>query len=188
MSDLETGKRGFMLTNDRTFLEPYEQARRDLHEGVLTEAQAVAENGLEDERVDTFRRLVNEWIQKISEPQIRARGSTGSSWIPRSPTRARPSTDDMRGILTDLRKRALDDADTREDEAFALASASKRPGVPRCCAMAIVLALGSRAWIARDIAVTTRQIEEALAATGRLEGLPPLPARRDELRAVFGEP
>jgi CHASE3 domain sensor protein len=50
MVDLETGKRGYLLTGDRTFLSPYEQARKDL-EGVLTEAQAVAENGMEDERV-----------------------------------------------------------------------------------------------------------------------------------------
>jgi len=43
MADLETGKRGFLLTGDRSFLMPYDQARNDL-EGVLTEAQATAEN------------------------------------------------------------------------------------------------------------------------------------------------
>src|SRR5215472_12388422 len=72
MVDLETGKRGFLLTNDRSYLAPYEQARKDL-EGVLTEAQAVAENGMEDERVAAFGRLEREWIDNISEPQIRAR-------------------------------------------------------------------------------------------------------------------
>ncbi|HEY8089786.1 MAG TPA: GAF domain-containing sensor histidine kinase, partial [Polyangiaceae bacterium] len=45
-------------------------------------------------------------------------------------------------------------------------------------------ALGSGAWIARDIAGTTAQLEEALGATGRLERLEPMAARRDELGAV----
>ena len=39
MSDLETGKRGYLLNGDRTFLLPYNNARRDL-EGVLAEAQS----------------------------------------------------------------------------------------------------------------------------------------------------
>ena len=55
MVDLETGKRGYLLTNDSRFLAPYEQARKDL-EGLLVEAQAVAENGMEDERVAAFGR------------------------------------------------------------------------------------------------------------------------------------
>src|SRR5580658_7291754 len=72
MADLETGKRGYLLTGDRTFLAPYEQARNDL-EGLLTEAQDVAEDGMEDERVAAFGRLVHGWIDSVSEPQIRAR-------------------------------------------------------------------------------------------------------------------
>ncbi|HEX3345576.1 MAG TPA: CHASE3 domain-containing protein, partial [Polyangiaceae bacterium] len=71
MSDLETGKRGFLLTSDRTFLDPYNQARKDL-EGVLAEAKGVAETGVEDERVDRFGELVHDWIENISEPQIHA--------------------------------------------------------------------------------------------------------------------
>ena len=53
MVDLETGKRGYLLTGDRTFLAPYEQARQEL-EGLLSEAQDVAEDGMEDERVAAF--------------------------------------------------------------------------------------------------------------------------------------
>ena len=50
--------------------------------------------------------------------------------------------------------------------------------------VAIIIALGSGAWIARDIAGTTAQLEEALGATGRLERLPPMATRRDELGSV----
>jgi signal transduction histidine kinase len=44
--------------------------------------------------------------------------------------------------------------------------------------------LVSGIWIARDLAGAAAMLEEALAATGRLEPLPRLPYRRDELGAV----
>ncbi|MDP9002486.1 MAG: ATP-binding protein [Myxococcota bacterium] len=179
MVDLETGKRGYLLTNDRSFLAPYEQARREF-EGLLAEAQAVAENGMEDERVAAFGRLVREWIKNVSEPQIRARERD----VPDPHTaEGKMLTDEMRGILTDLRRHAMDEADAREQAAFESASASQR-ATRSVLLLAIIIALGSGVWIARDIAGTTAQLEEALAATGRLEPLLPLPQRRDELGAV----
>jgi signal transduction histidine kinase/CHASE3 domain sensor protein len=181
MADLETGKRGYLLTSDQSYLTPYEDARRDL-EGVLAEAQAVAENGREDERVSAFDRLIHDWINTVSEPQIRARKS-GHESDPRASDEGKQLTDAMRKILLDLRKQAIDDADGREQQAFDSAAASQR-ATRSVLVLAIVIALVSGAWIARDIAGTTAQLEEALATTGRLEPLLPMPARRDELGAV----
>jgi signal transduction histidine kinase/CHASE3 domain sensor protein len=181
MVDLETGKRGYLLTGDRAFLEPYEQARKEL-EGLLAEAQNVAENGMEDERVAAFGRLVRDWIDTVSEPQIRAR-KTGKVSDPAVADEGKTRTDEMRGILSDLRRHALDEADAREQAAFDSASASQR-ATRTVLLLAIIIALGSGAWIARDIAGTTAQLEEALAATGRLETIPALPVRRDELGSV----
>ncbi len=181
MVDLETGKRGYLLTGDRTFLAPYEQARRDL-EGLLSEAQDVAENGIEDERVAAFGRLLHDWIENISEPQIDQR-EKGEVPDPASADEGKSRTDEMRGILSDLRRHALDDADERQQIAFDSAGASQR-ATRTVLLLAIIIALGSGAWIARDIAGTTGQLEEALAATGRLETLTNLPDRRDELGAV----
>jgi signal transduction histidine kinase/CHASE3 domain sensor protein len=184
MADLETGKRGFLLTGARTFLEPYEHARREL-EGLLTEAQAVAENGMEDERVAAFARLVHDWIQDVSEPQIlqREKGLVPDAAVA---DEGKSRTDEMRAILSDLRRHALDEADARERAAFESAGDSQR-ATRTALLLAIIIALGSGAWIARDIAGTTAQLEAALAATGRLERLDataPLSGRRDELGAV----
>jgi CHASE3 domain sensor protein len=179
-SDLETGKRGFLLTGNETLLQPYTDARKEL-ETVLIEAQDVAENGVEDERVAAYGRLVKEWMDTISEPQIRARrvGTVDQQIV----DEGKALTDQMRRVLTDLRKHALADADTGEDEAFAEADASKRTTFT-VLMLAIIIALGSGAWIALDIAGTTSRLEEALATTGRLEPIDGLPPRRDELGAV----
>lgn len=181
MVDLETGKRGYLLTGDRTFLAPYEQARSEL-EGLLTEAQAVAENGMEDERVAAFGRMVHDWITDVSEPQIRARERHQVA-DPAASDEGKARTDEMRAILNDLRRHALDDADERQHTAFESANASQR-ATRTVLLFAIIIALASGAWIARDIAGTTGQLEEALAATGRLEAVQMFPTRRDELGAV----
>jgi len=181
MADLETGKRGYLLTGNRSFLDPYEQARKEL-DGVLAEAQGVAENGMEDERVAMFGRLVHEWIQKISEPQIRQR-SAGQTADPEVADEGKTLTDEMRQILAELRKHALTEADDREQAAFDSAAASQR-ATATVLLLAIIIALGSGVWIARDVAGTTALLEEALATTGRLEPLAPMPTRRDELGAV----
>src|SRR5580658_9252940 len=185
MADLETGKRGFLLTGGRTFLEPYEHARREL-EGLLTEAQAVAENGMEAERVAAFGRMVHDWIADVSEPQIaeREKGHVPDAAVA---DEGKSRTDEMRTILSDLRRHALDEADSREHAAFESAADSQR-ATRTVLLLAIIIALGSGAWIARDIAGATAQLELAMSATGRLEPLDPMRStvsmRQDELGAV----
>src|SRR5580658_1578384 len=185
MADLETGKRGFLLTGGRTFLEPYEHARREL-EGLLTEAQAVAENGMEAERVAAFGRMVHDWIADVSEPQIaeREKGHVPDAAVA---DEGKSRTDEMRTILSDLRRHALDEADSREHAAFESAADSQR-ATRTVLLLAIIIALGSGAWIARDIAGATAQLELAMSATGRLEPLDPMrptvSMRQDELGAV----
>ena len=181
MADLETGKRGYLLSGDLSFLTPYDQARHDL-EGVLAEAQATAENGMEDERVAAFGRLVREWIATVSEPQIRAR-RRGPLVDSEMTAAGKTRTDEMRAIVTELRNEALEAASARERAAFKSANDSRR-STTTILGLGIVIALLSGVWIARDLAGAAAQLEEALAATGRLEPLPVLPERRDELGAV----
>jgi signal transduction histidine kinase/CHASE3 domain sensor protein len=181
-SDLETGKRGFLLTGDESFLTPYNQARRDL-EGILVEAQDTAEPGKEDARVADFSRAVHDWMERISEPQIRAR-EQGVQVETEKATEGKVRTDEMRSICSELRTDALNAASEREHQAFESAAASRR-ATTSVLLLAIVIALTSGIWIARDIAGAAGRLEEALAATGRLEPIPLLPDRRDELGAVF---
>lgn len=180
MADLETGKRGYLLTGDRSFLTPYEQARRDL-EGVLLEAQTTAENGMEDERVSSFSRLVRDWLSNVVEPQIRARekGAIDAELA----GRGKSETDAMRVICTELRSEALHAAEARNQAAFRSAVRSRSETTAILLA-SIFIALGSGIWIARDLAGAAAQLEAALAATGKLQALPPLPDRKDELGSV----
>jgi len=181
LSDLETSKRGYLLTGKDQFLAPYEDAKKEL-DSVLIEASATAENGMEDERVAAFGRLIREWITNVSEPQIAA--IKDHKEIPPSLAESgKTRTDTMRDILTELRRHALDAAESRKVQAFESAGASRR-ATSSLIVIAIVLTMGIGIWIARDVATAAAQLEEAMEATGRLEQPPPLEARRDELGAV----
>src|SRR5579859_8192637 len=148
-SDLETGKRGFLLTGDQSFLTPYDQARRILEE-TLSEAQDTAEPGKEDARVADFSRAVHDWMERISEPQIRAR-EQGTPVDTEKTAEGKLRTDEMRSICSELRKDALDAAAARQHQAFESAAAS-RSATTSVLLLAIVIALASGIWIARDIA------------------------------------
>jgi signal transduction histidine kinase/CHASE3 domain sensor protein len=182
-SDLETGKRGFLLTGDESFLTPYNQARRDL-EGILLQAQDTAEPGKEDARVADFSRAVHDWMERISEPQIKDRMQGIIKVDTEKTAEGKTRTDEMRAIGTELRNDALAAADDREKKAHESADAS-RLATKSVLLLAIVIALISGVWIARDVAGAAGRLEEAMAATGRLEPFPHLPDRRDELGAVF---
>jgi signal transduction histidine kinase/CHASE3 domain sensor protein len=181
MADLETGKRGYLLTGDRTFLAPYETAIAEV-ESVLKQAQDTAENGMEDERVAAYARLLREWIEMVSEPQIHAK-EVGGDIDAATTALGKAHTDEMREIARELRTEAFNAASTRERTAFESSNDSRR-ATTSVLLLAIVIALGSGIWIARDIANAASQLEAALDATGRLQPAAALPPRRDELGAV----
>jgi signal transduction histidine kinase/CHASE3 domain sensor protein len=182
MADLETGKRGFLLTKDRSFLEPYERAQHDAA-SVIAQAQATAENGIEDERVAMYNRLLHEWIDEVSEPQIAAI-ERGATLVDREATAAgKTRTDEMRTIATELRTDALKAANTRKLAAFESANDSRRT-TTSVILLGIVIALGSGVWIARDIANAASQLEGSLDIVGQLRPAEALEPRRDELGAV----
>ena len=181
MADLETGKRGYLLTGDRSFLAPYDSAIAEV-ESVLKQAADTAENGMEDERVAAYSRLLHEWIEMVSEPQIHGR-EVGAEIDPATTALGKSHTDEMREIASELRTEAFNAASSRERTAFQSANESRRD-TTSVLLLAIVIAMGSGIWIARDIANAASQLEEALDATGRLQPTAALPARRDELGAV----
>ena len=94
--DMETGKRGYLLTVDRAFLEPYERSRRDI-DRVLGEALETAETD-EEPRLRDTQRLAHEWIDQISEPQIEAR-ERGVAMAPDAFQEAKSRVDDIRALL-----------------------------------------------------------------------------------------
>lgn len=72
--DLETGTRGFLITGDAAFLQPYERARQDLDASYSQLKDALARSG--DAQEEAFRRL----DRFISERRRQVEGQVESRW------------------------------------------------------------------------------------------------------------
>jgi signal transduction histidine kinase/DNA-binding response OmpR family regulator len=73
--DLESGERGFLLTGDRSFLEPYDSARAELPRWLDTLGRLTAEDAAEHDGVTRIARLIERWHEEAGTPELEARQS-----------------------------------------------------------------------------------------------------------------
>ncbi|RKG58594.1 HAMP domain-containing protein [Corallococcus sp. AB011P] len=73
MADLETGQRGFLITGDDKFLEPYNLARLSLSQSLDSIRQHTQSDRRQQERQQEIRDLLQQWISQHLEPLIAQR-------------------------------------------------------------------------------------------------------------------
>ena len=76
-ADMETGMRGFVITGNPTFLDPYELARPRMGVGLTSLRELVSDNGAQVARLNRIEALQNEWL-KYSQEVIAARRANGT--------------------------------------------------------------------------------------------------------------
>lgn len=139
--DMETGTRGYLLTGQKSFLEPYYEGKREVDERLASlQASLVDEGKLSPDsllgegklspKVAEIRRLVGKWIDECAEPAILQRQKQDQSQ-PASPnatnnltlTRGkelmdglRRAIDDLQGLTTDLRQRQVTQINSIHDQ------------------------------------------------------------------------
>lgn len=74
--DMETGVRGFQVTGDPVFLEPYERAQSGIEMELQTLSGLVADNATQGEAVRGLRSEVAEWRAFAAEALVRRREGT----------------------------------------------------------------------------------------------------------------
>lgn len=75
MIDMETGQRGFLMSGNEVFLEPYTQGVALLPERLLNIRLVFRGDQTLLTQVDTLERLSNQWLTEIAEPEIASRRS-----------------------------------------------------------------------------------------------------------------
>ncbi|WP_375760594.1 methyl-accepting chemotaxis protein [Corallococcus exercitus] len=73
MADLETGQRGFLITGDDKFLEPYSMARLSVTQSLDNIRQLTQSDHRQQERQQEIRDLLQQWITQHLEPLIAQR-------------------------------------------------------------------------------------------------------------------
>jgi len=71
--DLETGQRGFLITGDNNFLEPYYNAKTQYHDNLAELKKSVADNDIQIKLVQKIDQLTDQWINDVAIPLIKKR-------------------------------------------------------------------------------------------------------------------
>jgi methyl-accepting chemotaxis protein len=67
LQDAETGQRGFVITGDPTFLEPYESGRKGVEAELDKLAQLISDNPVQQKRLEKLRALVHDKLSELAE-------------------------------------------------------------------------------------------------------------------------
>jgi len=75
---LETGHRGFLLTGDNSYLEPFEGRRELIKQRVESLTVLILDSARQRKRVMKIQEIVQKWLDTIALPQISARTKGGT--------------------------------------------------------------------------------------------------------------
>jgi len=70
--DAETGQRGFIITGDEGFLEPYRQGIQGFNSLIRIEKELVSDNPSQVQKLKKIQVLFDEWNLKAAQPEIAA--------------------------------------------------------------------------------------------------------------------
>ncbi|VTU24904.1 Autoinducer 2 sensor kinase/phosphatase LuxQ [Variovorax sp. SRS16] len=99
--DLETGMRGYLITGDTSFLEPYESALPRVRIGLAALRTLVSDNQSQVDRVDRISALQNTW-NDFAREMIALRRDGGDYQQPVALGRGKRLTDDVRAEFTNF--------------------------------------------------------------------------------------
>lgn len=82
MVDMETGQRGFLLTGNDTFLEPYRDGKKGFEETIQMTIRLVSDNPPQIQRLQKAKQLHDLWRRSAGEPEIALRRRVDRGEIP----------------------------------------------------------------------------------------------------------
>lgn len=98
--DMETGMRGFLLSGDEAFLEPYDAGSAGFFAGVEDLSATVSDNPEQVARLSDIKSTIEDWIVNAVDPKIALRRKIGDS----------PTMDDMADLIAEARGKTYFDA------------------------------------------------------------------------------
>jgi len=101
--DMETGERGFLITGNEEFLEPYYNAINEFDTLVEIEKQLVSDNPPQVAGLEKIIQLHDEWIQKAAKPEIAKRHEANKATVTATYLQEMLKGEIGKGILDKLR-------------------------------------------------------------------------------------
>jgi signal transduction histidine kinase len=164
LQDAETGQRGFLLTGDRRYLEPYDAARSRLDEEIARLRAFAANEPGTSIAVSRVQELTNTKLAELSETiALATAGRTEAALDVVRSDRGKTIMDDIRTLLASM----IDDAETRVSDRLDAMRRSSQALIWTTIvgAVLIVLFAGGAGW------TVARHTREVVAARREVEAL-----------------
>ena len=188
MVDQETGVRGYLITGDERFLEPYHRGGNAYTAAIQKIRDLTSDNPAQQRRLDELDELANEWRSGIAEREIAlmakpetredARALEGSTAGKTATDLIRAKVDEIDGVEREL----LAKRDAVEERAFATAYTMTILGG----AASLIIATLMGVLLTRGIAVPITRMTSAMTTLAKGDTTVEVPGvdRRDEIGAM----
>lgn len=178
LTDAETGYRGYLLTSNPTFLEPYRGVDIAARDALVTLTGLLADN---PQRRDDLRRLsglVNERLAEMAQNlELFNTGRREQAFASIRAAQGKTLMDGIRQLTATLKSQERTASELRERQANSAAAAARTFAVG---AVVLTLLLGLAAWSLKR-SMDQRRVELAVETIGRLEAAHDAAARAAEL-------
>ncbi|WP_161630950.1 methyl-accepting chemotaxis protein [Niveispirillum irakense] len=165
-ADQETGVRGFLLTQNPEFLEPYNMGMKVFAESMERARVLVGDNPAQLRRLDIIQQASDEWLEKVARPQIAGIQNAET----REATLASVGNGTGKGLTDKLRamseeaqneeRRLLEQRSSALARAFSMADIATIGGGLLSLLIAIMAGFGLTSAIARPIGAMTAQMRK----------------------------
>src|SRR5882762_8942265 len=159
LKDAETGQRGYIITGDEAFLEPYQTAIGTFHNVVKDLRQLTADNPNQQSRIDKMEPLVAAKLAELKQTiDLRRKGNIEETTKVVRSGEGKKFMDDLRLLLTQMEREERDLMKQRADEA-ATASSGAKSTIIYGTAFCLVFVMAAGFFITRSL---TGQIGAAI--------------------------
>ncbi|HEY5761474.1 MAG TPA: methyl-accepting chemotaxis protein [Steroidobacter sp.] len=184
--NMETGARGFLLAGVDTFLDPFNQGRKEF-DAHLAQAEEMTHDEHVREKLKELRAAEQDWLTKAIEPAISLRREviTGDATMAdivalEREARGKKGMDGMRAVVDDIQEieqKLLAERAEAAEVARTFANSVLILGGALAVVLSIVLAIGISRSIVRPLRQVLRATEDLRAGDGDLTyQLPPMNA------------
>lgn len=126
LKDAETGQRGYVITGDETFLEPYQSGTSNVHSVVKELRELTADNPNQQKRIDQAEPLVAAKLAELKQTiDLRRKGNIEETTKIVRSGEGKKFMDDLRVILAQMEREERDLLKQRADEVEAASSGAK---------------------------------------------------------------
>ena len=185
MVDQETGVRGYLVSGDTKFLDPYRNGRANYERALTKAKQLTLTNPAQQERLEALNRAADTWRDEVAEREIALMGQTGTREQARSLMASgagKASMDAIRAKLNEFQTVEKSLLATRSADETAAFSSSRLITILGAAA-AVAVALISGWLLTRGIARPIVDMTDTMRRLAEGDATVTVPAvgRRDEV-------